>query len=126
MFLIWANARLFLLVDTRTLPETQTNECLPHADRAAAMARYAVALALVGVLLVSSAAAQSTSATTYCAGTLLTTLTAVSPIVLTVESRVLQGSSKSAKMRIMSNWAFHAQVLRATVKAVLWDAVGQE
>ena len=33
------------------------------------MAKYAVAIALVGVLLVSLTAAQSTSATTYCAGT---------------------------------------------------------
>lgn len=36
---------------------------------ASTMAKYAVAIALVGVLLVSSTAAQSTSATTYCAGT---------------------------------------------------------
>ena len=85
------------------------------------MAKYAVAIAIVGVLLVSSVAAQSTSATTYCAGI---TSEAIHPTAKTRTIFHLQDSDTFAAQ--IKNGPLDMQVLRGTARHVLWDAVGQE
>ena len=101
------------------------------------MARYVVALAFVGVLLVSSAAAQSTSATTYCAGTTSNPRVSYNMgNVITKKRKFKRAAVKGqifldvvAKSMLVIDLKLYfrdAQVLRATVKVVPWDAVEQE